>query len=289
MSRLGLAIYAGGNHSFYIAGVLKYLRENGLVFDVVSTYSASSGVYPYFISDRYEKGMEQFLKCFGDNRKNIDLGGLFKGRYIFPHDAIYECMVRNAVKEYVYIEDKGVHVEARIILSSFKSNSLLYRIVGLFSFLALMLYSKTKRTRGNYYLDLFKKVFGVCNEVFVVKPGEAPNLDDLHFNIMGSSTLYPFIKIRKYADKYMLDGKFSSENPITLLEDCDWVLSIHGHYSHVPDRENHIMLLPDRKLKYSVTDYSSNEPMVKLFEFGYKDGARLIDKLHGTPFLHRLA
>ena len=45
--RNGLAIYAGGNHIFYIAGVLRFFIEKGLRFDAVATYSAGSAILPF--------------------------------------------------------------------------------------------------------------------------------------------------------------------------------------------------------------------------------------------------
>lgn len=73
----GLAVFAGGNHIFYIMGVLKVLRENGLTFDVLSTYSAGSAIINDILNNSFDRTVDLFCELTGNNEKNLYLNHFF--------------------------------------------------------------------------------------------------------------------------------------------------------------------------------------------------------------------
>ena len=280
--RLGLAVYAGGNHVFYIAGLLKYLLEQGLRFDVISTYSSGGALLPFVQSNKLQKALKIFQGLTVRNKKNIYLGNLLSDQSVFPHDAIYHEAVKQAVREFSsFSDDKR---EFRLIVSKFKAPDILAPGVAFGSLIFLLLYAVTRKVTGSWFVEAYKYIFRIQPEVIDLKA--IRDKAELVTAIIGSSTVFPFIKLRKRQGYFMLDGKLSMLTPIGELGDCSHVLSLHAHHTFAPRRENLIQIFPKRPVENGPFDYAGYESFTLAFEQGYAEGPHQLALAADTPFFN---
>jgi predicted acylesterase/phospholipase RssA len=277
--RNGLAIYAGGNHIFYIAGVLKFFTEKGLRFDAVATYSAGSAILPFLIDDKLEDAPEVFGRYLDRNVSNFYPAHLFTKDDIFPHDRIYSTAIAGIVD---FQKTVDYNKPLRVIVSEFESHNSADGLVGLCAFVALLLNSLAKTATPSIFLRMFKSLFSI--EGNVVDLRQCKSNADIVEVILGSSTIYPFIHIRRRSGRSMLDGKLSLTSPIEALEDCEHVISIHAHRSFLPRRDNLISVFPLAKVEVGPLDYVGSAGVKSAFAQGYREGAAHHARLANSPF-----
>jgi len=283
MNKLGLAVYAGGNHVFYCAGVLKYFLENGLRYDIISTYSAGSALIPYIIDNDLDRSVEVFRNLTDKNKSNFNIINVFNSSDVFPHDEIYKTAVDELVD---FNKIKTSEKELRVITSLLNANKYTYPIKGIMSFIALLVYSVSKKLSKSLILKLYKYVFNLQGRIIDLR--KCNSKDEIVNIIMGSSTIYPFIEMREFEDDvYMLDGKLSMFTPIGVLNDCSHVLSIHAHYTFSTDRPNLYRILPINRIENSTLNYVGSNHYIKAFEQGYIEANEHIKKLVNTPFFEK--
>ena len=277
--KLGLALYAGGNHIFYNIGVLKYFHEKGFRFDTLATYSAGGAVLPCLISKDFDIAITKFKKLTIPNKKNFYPENLFSSKDIFPHDLIYKTAINSFLD---FEKTKKFHKELRLIVSTIPSNSILAPILGLAAFLFLTIYGITKKVSNSFFIKLFKKLFCVHGEVVDVR--SLKSKEDMLRILLGSSTIYPFIKMRPYnKNRYMLDGKMSMLTPIGILGDCTHVISIHAHYTFPTKRNNLTQIFPIKTVSNGPLDYTGTS-YIGAFEQGYSEGAIHYKEIKNLPF-----
>jgi hypothetical protein len=277
--RNGLAIYAGGNHIFYIIGVLKFFMEKGLRFDAIATYSAGSAILPFLIDDNLEDAPEVFGQYLDRNSRNFYPTHLFTKDDVFPHDRIYSTAISGIVdlkKTAAY--DKPL----RVIVAEFKSHGSADALVGLSAFVSLLLNSLAKTTAPSIFLKMFKSIFSIESEIVDIR--QCKSKEEIIEVILGSSTIYPFIHIRQRAGRSMLDGKLSLASPVEALEDCKHVMSIHGHHSFVPRRDGLLSIFPLSKVQVGPLDYVGSAGVKSAFTHGYSEGAQHYARLANSSF-----
>ena len=279
--KLGLALYGGGNQVFYIAGLLKYLLDGGLRFDAICTYSAGGGLLPFVQSNKMQKALHIFRKLVVGNKKNFNVENLVSSQPVFPHDAIYHEAVEQAVGEFSSLNDD--EREFKLIVSKFKAPEILVRSIALSSLIFMSLYA-TKTTTDSRSLMAYRRIFGLQPEVIDLNSIE--DKTELVSVIMGASTIYPFIKLRKRHGHYMLDGKLSMLTPIGELRDCTHVLSLHAHYSVAPQRENLIQIFPKRPIECGRFDYVGDRGPTSAFKQGYAEGPHQRALIGDAPFFN---
>lgn len=277
--RNGLAIYAGGNHIFYIAGVLKFLIEQGLRFDAVATYSAGSAILPFLIDDNLEDAPEVFGRYLDRNTRNFYPAHLFTKDDVFPHDRIYSTAI-SAIVDLQKTVDYGKPL--RVIVSEFESHNSADGLVGLCAFIALLLNSLAKTATPSIFLRMFKSLFSIEGNVVDIR--QCKSKAEIVEVILGSSTIYPFIHIRRRSGRAMLDGKLSLTSPIEALEDCEHVISIHAHHSFLPRRDNLVSIFPLAKVGVGPLDYVGSAGVKSAFAQGYSEGAQHHARLANSPF-----
>jgi len=277
--RNGLAIYAGGNHIFYIAGVLKFFTEKGLRFDAIATYSAGSAILPFLVDGNLEDAPEVFGQYLDRNTRNFYPANLFTKDDIFPHDRIYSTAVASMVDLKKTVEyDKPL----RVIVSEFESRNSANGFVGLCAFLALLLNSLAKTETPSIFLRMFKSLFSIEGNVVDIR--QCKSKEEIVEVILGSSTIYPFIHIRRRAGRSMLDGKLCLNSPIEALKDCEHVISIHGHHSFLPRRDGLVSVFPLSKVRVGSLDYVGSAGVKSAFAQGYGEGAQHYARLADSPF-----
>jgi hypothetical protein len=275
----GLAIYAGGNHIFYIAGVLKRLFEKGLKFDAVATYSAGSAILPFLINDDFAGAPAIFGPYLDRNARNFYPANLLTGQDVFPQDRIYS----GAVAEIVEFDKTAAYPKPlRVIVSTLASGAFPEWLVGSCAVVALALNNLAKTATPSIFLTGFKRFFSVDGDIIDVR--QCKSRDEIIQVILGSSTIYPFIHIRRRAGRLMLDGKLSLVSPVSALEDCDHVLSIHAHHSFLPVRDGLQSVFPLSKVSVGPLNYVGSDGIKTAFAQGYSEGEVHYDRLANSPF-----
>lgn len=275
----GLAIYAGGNHIFYIAGVLKRFFEKGLKFDAVATYSAGSAILPFLINETFEQAPEIFGPYLDANARNLYLANLFTGRDVFPQDRIYS----SAIAEIVEFDKTATYPKPlRVIVSELESGAFPDGFVGACSVVALALNNLAKTDTPSIFLTAFKRFFAVAGDIVDVR--QCKSKEEIVEVILGSSTIYPFISIRRRAGRLMLDGKLSLVSPVAALQDCDNVLSIHAHHSFLPVRDGLQSVFPLSKVTVGPLNYVGSQGIKSAFAQGYSEGEAHYARLANSSF-----
>jgi len=277
--RTGLAIYAGGNHVFYVAGVLKFFVENGLKFDAVATYSSGSAILPFFINNNLEEAPEIFGQYLDQNKRNFYYGNIGTGRPVFPHDQIYSSAISNVV-DLKKTNEYGKPL--RVIVSEFDGKKFPEALVGIGAVISMTLNSLAKTSTPSVFLRLFKSLFAVGG--YIVDIRQCTSKEEIINLILGSSTIYPFIRIRQRMGRSMLDGKVSLISPVEALEDCEHVMSIHAHHSYLPVREKLTPLFPFSRVTVGPLNYVGSVGIKSAFAQGYQEAEQHYDRLKGSPF-----
>ena len=275
----GLAIYAGGNHIFYIAGVLKKFFEKGLKFDALATYSSGSAILPFVINENFGDALEIFGPYLDSNPRNFYPANVFTGKEVFPQDRIYSSAISEIVE---FDKTAGYPKPLRVIVSEFESGILPDGFVGACSLVALASNSLAKTSTPSIFLTAFKRFFSIEGNVIDVR--KCSSKEEIIEVILGSSTVYPFIHIRKRMGHSMLDGKLSLVSPVEALNDCDHVLSIHAHHSFLPVREGLQSVFPVSKVQVGALDYVGSEGIRSAFAQGYSEGEVHYARLASSSF-----
>ena len=275
----GLAIYAGGNHIFYIAGVLKRLFEKGIKFDAVATYSSGSAILPFLIDGKFEDAPRIFGPYLDRNARNFYPENLFSRQDVFPQDQIYS----GAVTEIVEFDKTAVYPKPlRVIVSLVDGGAFPEWLVGSCAMAAMALNNLAQSDTPSVFLTSFKRFFAVEGEIVDVR--RCQSREEVIQVILGSSTIYPFIHIRKRGGRLMLDGKVSIVSPVSALGDCDNVLSIHAHHSFLPVRAGLQSIFPLTKVKVGPLNYVGSEGIKTAFAQGYSEGEVHYANLAQSPF-----
>lgn len=66
--------------------------------------------------------------------------------------------------------------------------------------------------------------------------------DEAILLVQGSSTVYPFIKVRSYKGRRMLDGKFALLSPIAALHDCDRIEECDWFTKNIPHTLREVLI-----------------------------------------------
>ena len=280
--RNGLAIYAGGNHIFYIAGVLKYLTEKGLQFDAVATYSSGSAILPFLIDGDFGAAPTIFGKLLDQNSRNIYPANLFTRADVFPHDQIYSTAVHSIVD---FKKATEYTRPLRVIVSRYAGSEASSKIVGLLAMIALLANSLAKTATPSLFLTGFKSLFSITGEIVDIR--QCASADELANVILGSSTIYPFIRIRRRDGQAMFDGKLCLTSPIDALQDCENVLSIHAHHSFLPQRDHLTSIFPVSKVEVGALNYVGSAGIKSAFAQGYREGAQHYARLVNSSFFGR--
>lgn len=82
----------------------------------------------------------------------------------------------------------------------------------------------------------------------------------------------------------MLDGKLCLTSPVEALEDCERVISIHGHHSFLPRRDGLLSVFPLSKVQVGQLDYVGSAGVKSAFAQGYSEGEQHYARLANSPF-----
>lgn len=277
-ARRGLAVYGGGNYIFYIAGVLSRLQERGFHFEAVAGYSAGAALMPAIVSGRINEAVNTFCELLLQAKVDGEASGPW-WRQAVSRDWTYSYMLE---RHYDFEAIRSSEKDIRVIVATYQSDVLCGRPVALGGLIALALYNRSKRFAGALALDLFKTCAKVRAEVIDMRACKTRN-EAIHI-VQGSSTIYPFIKVRSYRGRRMLDGKFALLSPIAALDDCDRIVSVHGSYSFPVERPNLLQIGPRRPLDIRPFEPIERDGVERLFERGTEDAERHCETMARAGF-----
>jgi predicted acylesterase/phospholipase RssA len=266
--KVGLAIYAGGNHIFYILGVLKYLFERGLKVNAIGTYSAGAAILPFLVNQKFDEAPRIFGRLLDLNKQNFYPQNFLSRTPMFPHDRIYS----ETIEQILDLDSLKLYENPlRVIVSEFRSKSRFCNsVVGILGLFTLILNRRAPQNTPSVYLKMFRRMFSVKGEVIDLRA--CASKKDAKAVILGSSTIYPFIKIRQRGDMAMLDGKLSLIAPVSVLADCEHVLSIHAHPTFLPERDRLHSIFPVNKVTAGPLNYVGSAEIRASFLQGYDEG-----------------
>lgn len=280
--RNGLAIYAGGNHVFYILGVLKYLLKMGLKFDAIATYSAGASILPLVIGEDLDRGVEVFSRYLDNNQKNMYPRHALTKHDVFPHDRIYRSAIDD-ILDYDIL--RNFDRPLRVIVAQCGGGLLPNGFIAASALVALSLYAITARYTESFVLSIFKKLFSVEGQVIDIR--RCTSREDVVQTILGSSTVYPFIKLRTRRGRLMLDGKLSLMTPIGALDDCENVLSIHAHRTFPTYRASLHQIFPLTEVNAGPLNYVGSAEIRAAFSQGYAEGKTHYARLQDSTFFEK--
>jgi hypothetical protein len=277
--RQGVAIYAGGNYVFYIAGILDCLCEHGLRHDAIATYSAGAALVPGLLSGRVSEAYESYLASLDAARRPGDDATANRWTRPFPHDALYSRLLDEFID---FDVTRRSPYDVRVIVSTFSAGALGARLIGLGGLLALGSYAVTRRLIGRRALAAFKRLAGI--EPLVVDLRHCQDRAEAIRLVLGSSTVYPFLRLRTYNKRYMLDGKFSLVSPIAALDDCTHIVSVHAYYTFPDRRPGVVQLAPTEPLGVGPFELPEPGKLRALYQRGRADGERHMTQLLDLGF-----
>ena len=276
--RRGLAVYGGGNYIFYIAGVLSRLLERGLQFEAVASYSAGAALMPAIVSGRIDDAVSAFCDLLVHETSQDERSGHWWERP-FSRDSTYSSVLQ---QHYDFDAIRLSEKDVRVILATYQSEVLCGRPVALGGLLALALYNRSKRFAGASALEFFNRHAKLRADVIDMRVCETR--DEAIQIVQGSSTIYPFIKVRSRAGRRMLDGKFALLSPIAALGDCDRIVSVHGSYSFPVERTNLLQIGPRRPLGVRPFAVIDRNGVARLFDRGTEDADTHYEKMASSGF-----
>lgn len=199
---------------------------------------------------------------------------------VFPHNNIYESVVRKILSNDDICHSNTI---VRVIATGYYGPFAPF--VAFIGMLALLVYSKNKDTFGEKILKFYKKIFRLkeliytnndfCNQELAIKI------------ILGSSTIYPFIKLKKIDKLILIDGKHSMLNPVDMLNDCRYVLSIHAHKTWPIQRDNLFSIFPLKRVEVHPMDYTNPQAIKKAYHQGIREGLIHYRSIKNSPFFKR--
>lgn len=250
--KLGAFIEAGGNKVFFANGVLSVLNKEGIYIEKIIGFSSSGPIILAYLLNKNDKALEIFAKRLDNNKNNFYL---FNKEH-FPHNNIYRSSIEDLLGDNYKEKIKSDFV---IFASSSKNKWIRIKSFMVSLFLTL-------RVLGINFLSNFKSFFNI-NEIMLGNESLSDKERLINF-IMGSSTLFPFIKPHVIGDNLIMEGALLELDGNQELSDCERKIIVHTEYgiSKVVDDTFHIYIEED--LPINILDYTSGKNIRNLHKVG---------------------
>lgn len=250
--KLGVFVEAGGNKVFFANGVLSVLNKEGIKIGKIVGFSSSGPIILAYLLNKNDEALEIFAKRLDANKNNFYL---FNKEH-FPHNNIY----RNSIEELLG-NDYKEKIKSDFTIFASSSNNSFTRIKSLF--VSLFLYLDEL---GINFLKKLRILFNII-KVEIVNDGLNDKEKLIDF-IMGSSTLYPFIKPQVIGDNLIMEGALLKLNPNQEILDCDRKIIIHNKYgiSQIINDTLHIYI--EENIPINILDYTNGKNIRDLQKIG---------------------
>jgi hypothetical protein len=258
MSSVGVFLKPGGNKVFFVNGVLKVFEQENITVDHLIGYSSSSAILFAHLFSCHDHVTDLFGKRLKENKRNFYL---FK-KERFPHNDIYKGVVRDVVSF------KGSHREDQpsfsVIATQTSKRSM--KIKGLAATISLAC-----EEFGIRALPIFQKVCGISVLYYDSRSSKKLSDDELVDLIIGSSTIYPFIKLHTLGDVLILDGALITVDPIECLSEFSKKIIIHTKKGKTCVTDDVLHIYSSQSVPNNILDYTDDSKIKVLQKNGEKD------------------
>ncbi len=254
--KLGIFLEGGGIRTFYGGGVIDEIKNLGIKPDFYVGISASAGTIFGGMFNCSDKIIEIFGKKCDDNSKNF----YFFRKPHFPHNEMMEealieifkkCIKKPNNKEWEIIS--GITVKKKTYL---KTHLVLYLMI----------------LKNIFHINLFKyfRKFLDIREKMINNNDKMEGKEIVNF-IMGSSSIYPFIKSHYYENNLLVEANCLDLNYEKCLGNCKKGIVIYNQEGKSYMKNNILHLYSTQKLEWNILDYTSKEKLQKLRKIGINE------------------
>jgi len=254
MNKVGVFLEAGGNKAFFVCGVLKKFCEKNIKVNHLIGLSSSSSILFTHCFKCHDEMLEIFANKLKKNKKNF----YFLDEH-FPQSNIYESSIRYMFK---YYDKKKIDMDYTIIASHCSKK--LKKTKGIFATITMAFENKKFS-----YIKIFDKVFDVKS--FVVDSSMKLDNESLINIIMGSSTIYPAIKLHEYNNELILEGNLARINQKQMLKNFDKKIIIHTDKGKTKVEDDILHIYSKYKIPNNILDYKDDRPIRELFKNGKEE------------------
>jgi len=258
MNKIGVFLGSGGNKVFFVNGVLKVFAEEKINLDHLIGLSSSSAVLFIHLLNCHEHSLDIFGNRLKKNKHNF----YFNKKEKFPHNKIYKSAITEMFNTYGL--PKNNKISYTIIATQTEPKS--KKIKGLIATLVMGLkFLKINILPGIKKILEIKPLYIQSDEIKKMSQKEITNL------IMGSSTIYPFIKLNVLNEKLILEGDLAEVDPIKLLAKFDKKIIIHTTRGNTEIKNNILHIYSSQPIPNDILDYTDDTTIRTLYENGKKD------------------
>jgi hypothetical protein len=244
-NNLGVYLEGGGNKVFFSLGFLQEIRKQGVRPSLFVGVSASSAI--------------MFEEIVGYEGESLKIFYCFKKEH-FPHNRIYS----DSVAEFLaHVPDIPKKKKWKIVVSL--SSAKFCRLKSFLSSLVIAFPFK-------WLKKSFRRLMGV--EVLSFGPRDFRNLKDLANVIVGSSTIYPFIKPHFFNGKLLMEGGLASPDYEHFFKDCERSLVINPSKGETKKIGNSLFVFSSEDVPLNVLDYTHEKKIFELYNLGRKEARK---------------
>ena len=263
-NKIGVFLKPGGNKVFFTNGVLKVFKEEGICIDHLVGYSSSSAILFAHVFSCHDRVLNMFGRKLKENKKNF----YFSQKDLFPHNDIYKSAVQDMFDAHgsCYDSDISFSVIATRSREKFKIAK------GFVSTVSIGI-----NEIGVPVFSVFRKVCGASEFCHDSRSSEKFSSEELIDLVMGSSMIYPFIKLHFLKNDLILDGALASAQPQKYLKGFEKKIIIYTKKGKTCVEGGVLHIYASQKIPNNILDYTSDEKIKILQKYGEMDARKNID------------
>ncbi|MBS3073901.1 patatin-like phospholipase family protein [Candidatus Pacearchaeota archaeon] len=257
---LGIFLEGGGIRTFYGGGVIDGLKKVSVKPDFYCGISASAGTIFGNMFNCNKAIIDIFGKKCNNNSKNF----YFFRKPHFPHNAMMEGALLEIFKKHIKNPNNK---EEWGITSGITPKDNSYLKTHLVLYLMVL--------KNVFHINLFK----IFRRIFEVKEERVSSDNNLSSReivnfIMGSSSIYPFIKPHYYMGKLLLEANCLDLDYEKCLSDCKKGIIIYNREGKSYIKDNILHFYSSQKLEWNILDYTSKEKLQELRKIGISEAKK---------------
>jgi hypothetical protein len=258
MNKVGVFLEPGGNKSFFTNGVLKIFYKEEIKLDHLIGFSSSSAILFTHLFGCHDYSLNIFKNKLKENEHNF----YFNKKEIFPHNKIYKSAITEMFNTYGnLINNKTSYtiIATQTTLKFKKIKGFIVTIAMSLSLLKINIKPLVKK------ILKIKPLYVQSDEIKKMSQQNIINL------IMGSSTIYPFIKLHTLNKKLILEGNLAEAEPIKLLSKFDKKIFIHITQGNTKIENNILHIYSSQPIPNDILNYTNDSEIETLYNNGEKE------------------